>query len=107
MPARGIPGPFPAGRPRREDDVQLAGDCLGVFIERLEEVAQAEEEDGVRVATLYVEILSPQGRGHVRGVLRGAGRSLGVVEAYYTAPAQNLEPAWRHTQPTAAGAVPP
>src|SRR3990172_3668643 len=61
-----------AYRARGEDNVELAGDGLGVLVERLVEVAQAEEEDGVRVATLYVEVLPPEGRGHVRGVLRRA-----------------------------------
>ena len=44
--------------------LQLAGAELGVLVERLVEVAEAEEDDGVRVASLDVEILaSDRGQG--------------------------------------------
>ncbi len=57
-----------AHRPRGKGDLQLARDQLSVLVERLVEVAQAEEEDGVRVAALDLQVLTAQGRiGHGRG----------------------------------------
>jgi hypothetical protein len=52
-----------AHRLGRQRDLQLAGDKLRVVVEGLEEVAQAEEDDGVRVTPLDVEVL-PSDRRH-------------------------------------------
>ena len=53
-----------AHRPRGEDDLQLARHELGVLVERLVEVAQPEEDDGLREAALDLQVLAAQGRGH-------------------------------------------
>jgi hypothetical protein len=46
---------------RGEDDLQLAGDELGVLVEGLVEVAQAEEDDGLGEAALYLQVLTGAG----------------------------------------------
>jgi hypothetical protein len=43
--------------PGGEHDLQFLGDQPGILIEGLVEIAQAEEDDGLRIASLYLEIL--------------------------------------------------
>ncbi len=50
-----------AHRLRGQREVQLARAELGVVIEGLVEVAEPEEDDGVRVAALDVEVLAADG----------------------------------------------
>jgi len=55
-----------------EDDVQdLRGD-LGILFEGLVEVAKPKEKDGVREATLYLQVLRP----HRRNSPAALGRSV-------------------------------
>lgn len=49
---------FLTNRARCERDLKLAGHDLGVLIESLVEVTETEEEDGVRVTALDIEILA-------------------------------------------------
>ncbi len=42
---------------RGERDLQFAGGEHGVFVEELVEIAEAEEEEGVRVARFYRVVL--------------------------------------------------
>ncbi len=53
-----------AHRLRGEGDREFFRDEAGVIIERLVEIAQAEEEDGVGVALLQFQVLSADRRGH-------------------------------------------
>ena len=59
--------------PLREDDLQVARGDLRVLVERLVEVAHAEEEQRVGVLRLHAEVLRADGGGHGRIVQpRGA-----------------------------------
>ena len=52
--------------PLREDDLQIARRDLSVLVERLVEVAHAEEEQRVGVLRLHAEVLGADGGGHGR-----------------------------------------
>jgi len=59
----------------RQGDLELARDELRVVIEGFVEVAEAEEQDRVRVALLQLEVLEPDGGGHAAR-LRQAGYAI-------------------------------
>ena len=48
-----------------EGDLEFAGGDDGVFVEEFVEIAEAEEEEGVRIAGLYGVVLLHQGGGGV------------------------------------------
>ncbi len=54
---------------RRERQVEDAGHVDRVFIEHLVEVAEAEEQDGVRIPRLDLEVLAHERRGRARAEL--------------------------------------
>ena len=56
-----------------ERDLQLAGAELGVLVEGLVEVAETEEDDGVGVAPLDLEVLASDRRRHAAAAPNGVG----------------------------------
>ena len=56
---------------RRQRDAGVASQGVGVVVERLVEIAEAVEQDGVRVLRLQVEVLAARGDERFRVVLLG------------------------------------
>jgi hypothetical protein len=63
---QGEPLPFPQ-LARGQRNAQNWGDPLGILAEGLVEIAEAEEDDGVRVLALDLQVLVEDGRRLQRG----------------------------------------
>ena len=60
MPASGARIPF-ANRAGGQDDIEFAGSDLGIFIEGFVKIAQAKEQNRVRILAFDFEILFADG----------------------------------------------